>query len=159
MKTHFVTLSLCHIRCSGKLLFYHIKCIYLNKQNEDTLFSSTNIAFARGGAHLPIEEERKNNNAKFSGHYVYPRTETVRAHALRSHQLTISQSKGPKMEPHLGSRVPSASQISGKSRNSGQMPKPKFGTFFKMHFVKENRAKVLLFNYTLLAQIHETCSV
>ena len=23
----------------------------------------------------------------FSGHYVYPRTETVRAHALRSHQL------------------------------------------------------------------------
>ena len=26
------------------------------------------------------------NNAKFSGHYVYPRTETVRAHALRSHQ-------------------------------------------------------------------------
>ena len=36
------------------------------------------------------EEERKkkkkNNNAKFSGHYVYPRTETVRAHALRSHQ-------------------------------------------------------------------------
>ena len=36
------------------------------------------------------EEERKrkkNNNAKFSGHYVYPRTETVRAHALRSHQF------------------------------------------------------------------------
>ena len=31
------------------------------------------------------KEERK-NNAKFSGHYVYPRTETVRAHALRSHQ-------------------------------------------------------------------------
>ena len=32
------------------------------------------------------KEERKKNNAKFSGHYVYPRTETVRAHALRSHQ-------------------------------------------------------------------------
>ena len=31
-------------------------------------------------------EGRRNNNAKFSGHYVYPRTETVRAHALRSHQ-------------------------------------------------------------------------
>ena len=32
------------------------------------------------------ERRRKKNNAKFSGHYVYPRTETVRAHALRSHQ-------------------------------------------------------------------------
>ena len=32
------------------------------------------------------KEERKNNNAKFSGHYVYPRTETVRAHPLCSHQ-------------------------------------------------------------------------
>ena len=28
----------------------------------------------------------RTNNAKFSGHYVYPRMETVRAHALRSHQ-------------------------------------------------------------------------
>ena len=28
----------------------------------------------------------RTNNAKFSGHYFYPRTETVRAHALRSHQ-------------------------------------------------------------------------
>ena len=35
------------------------------------------------------KERKKNNNAKFSGHYVYPRTETVRAHALRSHQLTV----------------------------------------------------------------------
>ena len=32
------------------------------------------------------ERKKKKNNAKFSGHYVYPRTETVRAHALRSHQ-------------------------------------------------------------------------
>ena len=32
------------------------------------------------------EERKKKNNAKFSGHYVYPRTETVRAHALGSHQ-------------------------------------------------------------------------
>ena len=32
------------------------------------------------------KERKKKNNAKFSGHYVYPRTETVRAHALRSHQ-------------------------------------------------------------------------
>ena len=32
------------------------------------------------------EEERKNNNAKFSGHYVYPRTETVRAHAHCSYE-------------------------------------------------------------------------
>ena len=31
-------------------------------------------------------KRKKKNNAKFSGHYVYPRTETVRAHALRSHQ-------------------------------------------------------------------------
>ena len=29
------------------------------------------------------------NNAKFSGHYVCPRTETVREHALRSHQFII----------------------------------------------------------------------
>ena len=35
------------------------------------------------------KKKKKNNNAKFSGHYVYPRTETVRAHALRSHQLII----------------------------------------------------------------------
>ena len=28
----------------------------------------------------------RTNNAKFSGHYVCPRTETVREHALRSHQ-------------------------------------------------------------------------
>ena len=30
------------------------------------------------------------NNAKFSGHYVCPRTETVRAHALRSHQFILT---------------------------------------------------------------------
>ena len=30
--------------------------------------------------------KKKKNNAKFSGHYVCPRTETVREHALRSHQ-------------------------------------------------------------------------
>ena len=34
----------------------------------------------------------RTNNAKFSGHYVYPRTETVGAHALRSHQLVEIQS-------------------------------------------------------------------
>ena len=33
----------------------------------------------------------RTNNAKFSGHYVYPRTETVRAHALRSHQYRVRQ--------------------------------------------------------------------
>ena len=32
------------------------------------------------------KKERKKNNAKFSGHYVCPCTETVREHALRSHQ-------------------------------------------------------------------------
>ena len=32
------------------------------------------------------KEERK-NNAKFSGHYVRPRTHKVYVHALRSHQL------------------------------------------------------------------------
>ena len=32
------------------------------------------------------KRKKRKNNAKFSGHYVYPRTETVRAHALRSHQ-------------------------------------------------------------------------
>ena len=31
------------------------------------------------------KKERK-NNAKFSGHYVCPRTHYVRAHTLRSHQ-------------------------------------------------------------------------
>ena len=31
-------------------------------------------------------KKKKKNNAKFSGHYVCPRTETVREHALRSHQ-------------------------------------------------------------------------
>ena len=35
--------------------------------------------------------KRKKNNAKFSGHYVCPRTETVREHALRSHQHTQTQ--------------------------------------------------------------------
>ena len=30
----------------------------------------------------------RTNNAKFSGHYVCPRKETVRAHALHSHQNT-----------------------------------------------------------------------
>ena len=29
----------------------------------------------------------RTNNAKFSGHYVCPRMETVREHALRSHQF------------------------------------------------------------------------
>ena len=33
------------------------------------------------------KKERKNNNAKFSGHYVRPRTHNVRSHALRSHQF------------------------------------------------------------------------
>ena len=32
------------------------------------------------------KERKKKNNAKFSGHYVHPRTHNVRAHALRSHQ-------------------------------------------------------------------------
>ena len=34
------------------------------------------------------KKERK-NNAKFSGHYVRPRTHNVRAHTLRSHQFLI----------------------------------------------------------------------
>ena len=65
-----------------------------------------NIAFAKGGAHLPIahalrlpetekygegkkkkEEKERKNNAKFSSHYVRPRTHNVRVHALRSHQF------------------------------------------------------------------------
>ena len=33
-----------------------------------------------------MEKERK-NNAKFSGHYVCPRTHNVRAHAISSHQF------------------------------------------------------------------------
>ena len=32
------------------------------------------------------EEKKEKNNAKFSGHYVCPRTHNVRAHALPSHQ-------------------------------------------------------------------------
>ena len=47
---------------------------------------------------------RTNNNAKFSGHYVYPRTETVRAHTLRSHQK-IAVCKEEK--PASGSYQPS----------------------------------------------------
>ena len=34
------------------------------------------------------EKERIENNAKFSGHFVCPRTYNVRAHALRSHQFS-----------------------------------------------------------------------
>ena len=37
------------------------------------------------------EEERKKNNAKFSGHYIRPRTHNVRAQALRSHQCKVNQ--------------------------------------------------------------------
>ena len=33
------------------------------------------------------EERKRKNDAKFSGHYVCPRTHKVRAHALRSHQI------------------------------------------------------------------------
>ena len=33
-----------------------------------------------------MEGKKKKNNAKFSGHYVCPRTETVREHALPSHE-------------------------------------------------------------------------
>ena len=36
---------------------------------------------------------RRKNNAKFSGHYVCPRTHNVRAHALRSHQF-VNQKHG-----------------------------------------------------------------
>ena len=35
-----------------------------------------------------VEGRRKKNNAKFSSHYVCPCTHIVRAHALRSHQLS-----------------------------------------------------------------------
>ena len=35
-------------------------------------------------------KKKKKNNTKFSGHYVYPRTETGRAHALRSHQHLLA---------------------------------------------------------------------
>ena len=34
-------------------------------------------------------KKKKKNNAKFSGHYFGPRMETVRAHALRSHQKQL----------------------------------------------------------------------
>ena len=34
-----------------------------------------------------MEGKKKKNNAKFSGHYVCPRMQNVRAHALRSHQF------------------------------------------------------------------------
>ena len=37
-----------------------------------------------------VRTKRKKNNAKFSGHYVCPRTETVREHSLRSHQYSDS---------------------------------------------------------------------
>ena len=35
------------------------------------------------------ERRRRRNNAKFSGHYVRPRTHNVCMHALRSHQLYV----------------------------------------------------------------------
>ena len=39
------------------------------------------------------KKKKKKNNAKFSGHYVCPRTDTVREHALRSHQFRASVKK------------------------------------------------------------------
>ena len=36
------------------------------------------------------KERRRKNNDKFSGHYVLPSTQNVCAHALRSHQLSVT---------------------------------------------------------------------
>ena len=35
------------------------------------------------------KERKRKNNAKFSGHYVRPRTHNVRVHSLRSHQCNV----------------------------------------------------------------------
>ena len=40
-----------------------------------------------GEKYVEERKRRRKNNAKFSGHYVCPHTETMREHALRSHQL------------------------------------------------------------------------
>ena len=40
------------------------------------------------------KKKKKKNNAKFSGHYVCPRTETVREHALCSHQKNNAKFSG-----------------------------------------------------------------
>ena len=37
------------------------------------------------------KRRKRKNNAKFSGHYVFPHTHNVRAHALPSHQQTSVQ--------------------------------------------------------------------
>ena len=38
-----------------------------------------------------MDRKKIKNNAKFSGHYVQPRTHNVRVHALRSHQNSTNR--------------------------------------------------------------------
>ena len=45
------------------------------------------------------KEGKKKNNAKFSGHYVCPRTQNMRAHALRSH---LNHEEGSTLEKDPG---------------------------------------------------------
>ena len=49
------------------------------------------------------EEEERKNNAKFSVHYVRPLTHNERAHALRSHQFKLYNSKTPTLKKSITS--------------------------------------------------------
>ena len=53
------------------------------------------------------KEGRKTNNAKFSGHYIRPRTHNVRTHALRSHQNAKLVCRGGSLLTH-SARTPPA---------------------------------------------------
>ena len=57
------------------------------KKEEERIIPSL-VATTSTPARKPFVHKHyvRTNNAKFSGHYVCPRTETVREHALRSHQ-------------------------------------------------------------------------
>ena len=54
----------------------------------------------------------RTNNAKFNGHYVCPRTETVREHALRSHQYTQRKRVKNRILHHQGRIVTSTEVLS-----------------------------------------------
>ena len=50
------------------------------------------------------KERRRKNNAKYSGHYVCPRTHNMRAHVLRSHQFNSTQ-LGPEGVPDFRKQI------------------------------------------------------
>ena len=46
-------------------------------------------------------KKKKKNNAKFSGHYVCPRTHNVHAHALRLTEITNKRKRNKKKERRI----------------------------------------------------------